>query len=165
MTCEVEGCDKPRRGKHCRMHAERLRRYGSLDRKYRLPNGFCLHCNTPCVGAYCNKTCQVRLWRDNNESLVRKRSRDYAAVRRARLIGQEGYVPKGFLEAMKRVYGYQCAKCESTKRVEIDHVIPLAVGGIDELSNYQFLCRNCNAQKSTKIADYRTSILVDTYTT
>jgi 5-methylcytosine-specific restriction enzyme A len=39
---------------------------------------------------------------------------------------------------------YQCTSCESSRALEIDHVVPFAKGGKSELSNLRLLCRSCN---------------------
>lgn len=46
--------------------------------------------------------------------------------------------------------GFKCAICNTTKELEIDHIIPFSKGGNDDLSNLQLLCRTCNAQKGAK---------------
>ncbi|WP_036536150.1 HNH endonuclease [Neosynechococcus sphagnicola] len=45
---------------------------------------------------------------------------------------------------------YQCKSCGcSAKEAEltIDHIIPLAKGGTNDISNFQTLCRGCNSRK------------------
>jgi len=34
---------------------------------------------------------------------------------------------------------------------ELDHIVPVALGGRDERSNYQWLCRTCNRRKGAKM--------------
>lgn len=43
--------------------------------------------------------------------------------------------------------GAACARCGSTERLTVDHVIPMIRGGSDELSNLQTLCKSCNSAK------------------
>ncbi|MCW6035593.1 HNH endonuclease [Spirulina subsalsa FACHB-351] len=40
-----------------------------------------------------------------------------------------------------------CRSCGSTQNLEVDHIIPLAKGGTNDLSNLQALCRPCNRRK------------------
>ncbi len=45
---------------------------------------------------------------------------------------------------------YQCQSCSKTKleaQLSIDHIIPLARGGQNDISNLQTLCISCNQQK------------------
>ena len=45
---------------------------------------------------------------------------------------------------------YQCQSCGKTKlntQLTIDHIIPLARGGQNDISNLQTLCCDCNQQK------------------
>ncbi len=43
--------------------------------------------------------------------------------------------------------GYCCQHCGATKHLTIDHIIPLAQGGTNDISNLQTLCRSCNSRK------------------
>lgn len=54
-----------------------------------------------------------------------------------------------------KLHGNKCLKCGETNNIQIDHVIPVDKGGINDLSNYQPLCKRCNVKKGTKIIDYR----------
>jgi len=50
--------------------------------------------------------------------------------------------------------GFVCRQCGDSPGVEklhIDHIIPVAAGGSNELSNLQVLCVDCNLAKSDKI--------------
>ncbi|MDY6804813.1 MAG: HNH endonuclease [Cyanobacteriota bacterium] len=40
-----------------------------------------------------------------------------------------------------------CGKTGSETQLTIDHIIPLALGGTNDISNLQTLCRPCNSQK------------------
>ena len=45
--------------------------------------------------------------------------------------------------------GYQCVQCGAMgRRLEVDHVTPLADGGTDDLANLQTLCRDCHFAKT-----------------
>ena len=41
----------------------------------------------------------------------------------------------------------KCARCETTEKLELDHIIPRFAGGKAERSNAQTLCRLCNRRK------------------
>ncbi len=47
--------------------------------------------------------------------------------------------------------GHKCAHCGSTKKLEIDHIIPISKGGTGDEANLQVLCRPCNRKKRVKI--------------
>ncbi|MDY7022511.1 MAG: HNH endonuclease [Cyanobacteriota bacterium] len=45
---------------------------------------------------------------------------------------------------------YHCQSCKKTNQeteLTIDHIIPLAKGGSNDISNLQTLCRSCNVRK------------------
>lgn len=49
---------------------------------------------------------------------------------------------------------YQCQSCGQTypeKLLTVDHIIPLARGGTNDISNLQTLCYTCNQRKSAKL--------------
>lgn len=52
-------------------------------------------------------------------------------------------------------YGYRCLCCGSTRRLGLDHIVPVSRGGKTELDNLQLLCHDCNRKKGTEIIDYR----------
>jgi 5-methylcytosine-specific restriction endonuclease McrA len=99
-----------------------------------------------------------RAWREANKSKVLAYDRD----RRARVRNQVGYIKPGYWEAVLRFYGGKCLKCGTTEDLTLDHVIPLSLGGLHELRNFQILCGSCNYSKQARsCADYRTMIMVD----
>lgn len=55
-------------------------------------------------------------------------------------------------------YGRKCLKCGTTERIEKDHVVPLAIGGKNDIKNLQPLCRKCNPKKNDEAIDYRPAI-------
>jgi len=60
------------------------------------------------------------------------------------------------LSVRKYVYGrdnFQCQSCgkQGTEtQLNVDHIIPLAKGGSNDLSNLQTLCYQCNQAKSAR---------------
>jgi 5-methylcytosine-specific restriction enzyme A len=55
--------------------------------------------------------------------------------------------PKEVREYVFQRDNYQCKSCGETSKLAIDHIIPLASGGSNDLSNLQTLCISCNSQK------------------
>jgi len=52
-------------------------------------------------------------------------------------------------------YGEQCLHCGATEHLVIDHIIPLAKGGLSIYDNLQLLCRDCNSLKGKLVFDCR----------
>lgn len=45
----------------------------------------------------------------------------------------------------------RCERCEGTYKLAVDHILPIAKGGIDCIINKQTLCVNCNSKKNDSI--------------
>lgn len=43
-----------------------------------------------------------------------------------------------------------CRACGSTRRLEVDHIVPWSRGGTHERSNLQALCKSCNRSKQAR---------------
>jgi len=112
---------------------------------------------------------ECRKWRENNLEKSRESRRRYYRKhpetnivsdnnRRARLIGNGGKITKKEWNELKKHYNYTCLCCgrqEPEIKLTLDHVMPLAQGGINIIYNAQPLCKSCNSSKGTKIIDYR----------
>lgn len=53
------------------------------------------------------------------------------------------------------LHGKQCLRCGTNKNISIDHIVPVFKGGLNEIGNFQPLCKSCNSWKGTKIIDFR----------
>lgn len=51
-----------------------------------------------------------------------------------------------FTQLVLRDGGF-CVKCGSVQQLTVDHIVPLARGGGNELDNLQILCKSCNSSK------------------
>lgn len=47
--------------------------------------------------------------------------------------------------------GHRCVRCGSSDQLELDHIVPWALGGREEPANLQALCRPCNQAKGMKV--------------
>jgi len=47
--------------------------------------------------------------------------------------------------------GRRCLHCGTTKALSLDHIHPYSLGGSDDPSNLQTLCRPCNSSKGAKV--------------
>ena len=62
-----------------------------------------------------------------------------------------GSIPKKMRLEIYERDGYTCQFCDKkfvSTDLTIDHLIPLAHGGVDEVTNYVTCCRSCNTRKS-----------------
>ncbi len=48
-------------------------------------------------------------------------------------------------------YQNQCAICGRQDNLEVDHIVPVARGGTNDIDNLQILCRRCNASKGARL--------------
>lgn len=46
--------------------------------------------------------------------------------------------------------GYFCKSCETPYNLTIDHIMPIARGGTNDLENLQPLCKSCNSRKGAR---------------
>ncbi len=85
---------------------------------------------------------------------------NYVIARRARLRGAEGAHTKEQWEDMKKKYNYMCLCCKAQEpfvKLAEDHIVPLSMGGSNDISNIQPLCQPCNSRKYQKTIDYSLS--------
>lgn len=61
---------------------------------------------------------------------------------------------KGWRERLLATYS-SCLACGISERLSVDHVVPLALGGMHAPDNLQVLCVACNARKGNDLKDYR----------
>ena len=73
--------------------------------------------------------------------------------RRARKVSTLGNVSRGIKERLRIAQGSRCAFCRTrltAKTAQLDHIVPLAKGGIHDDLNLQVLCGTCNHRKGAK---------------
>jgi len=68
-----------------------------------------------------------------------------------------GTIPRPIREEIYRRDNYTCQFCGATpsrENLTIDHLIPLSLGGLDEMTNYVASCRECNQRKANLPLDH-----------
>ena len=90
-----------------------------------------------------------------------ERLRWHQIQRRARKLGAIGSYTEDEWAALKAEYNYMCLCCKQQEpfiKLSVDHVVPLVLGGSNDISNIQPLCRSCNSRKHAKSTDYRVQV-------
>lgn len=73
--------------------------------------------------------------------------------RRERVTLQRHY--REWFRRLATRYGERCANCGAGENLVLDHVIPIAKGGLSQLDNLQLLCAECNRIKGKLMIDCR----------
>lgn len=92
-------------------------------------------------------------WRKENLELSRALGRMNANNRRARRLNNGGFFTLDDVAILFEKQKGLCAACSSDDRLEIDHIMPLVLGGRNDPSNLQLLCLPCNRSKGGKHPD------------
>lgn len=103
-----------------------------------------------------------RRWMNANREKTRESARRYRKkypkrrneqenLRRCRKMGNGGrYTESEWLDVCRR-YGNRCLCCgRDDVQLTADHVVPIARGGSNDISNIQPLCRKCNSSKGAR---------------
>jgi hypothetical protein len=91
-----------------------------------------------------------RKWEKNNPEKHRSLQIAIKLNRRARKKQNGGVVTSLEIKKLKSKSKNVCFYCNQNKKLSIDHVIPLKLGGRNEISNMVFACINCNSRKQAK---------------
>lgn len=75
--------------------------------------------------------------------------REFTLRRKSRKYGR---LPRGTVAKIGQYQKWKCAICKTdiAKNFHVDHIMPLAKGGMHEPTNIQLLCPTCNVRKSAK---------------
>jgi 5-methylcytosine-specific restriction enzyme A len=63
-------------------------------------------------------------------------------------------IPEAVKKYVLQRNNYQCQSCgqqNTETQLNIDHIIPLAKGGSNDISNLQVLCSRCNQKKKARL--------------
>jgi 5-methylcytosine-specific restriction endonuclease McrA len=123
---------------------KRLAKYAANPEFYREKSRLNYHANKASAAD------RNRRWRAENPDAVRAIKLNRRA--RLRAAGQPAH---GSLSAadiafiVARQKG-RCASCGGKAKLEMDHILPLALGGGGDRTNFQGLCRPCNLSKHAR---------------
>ena len=89
---------------------------------------------------------QIRAdWKERNKPLLRV----YKQTRRARVAASGGVLSADIAERLFTSQRGKCTNCNGKlAEYHLDHIMPLALGGVNEDSNMQLLCPSCNWRKN-----------------
>lgn len=91
---------------------------------------------------------------EDEQKLLRKKQRHWNKIRTYQVRGATGKHTLKQWEELKRKCGYKCQHCgrsESIVALTRDHIVPIARGGSNDISNIQPLCKKCNSSKHNKL--------------
>jgi hypothetical protein len=83
--------------------------------------------------------------------------RDRKAVRRERIKKYGGLHSISEWENLKIQFNFTCPSCKKLEpeiKLTRDHILPLSMGGTDNIENIQPLCSICNSKKHTQTIKY-----------
>lgn len=74
-------------------------------------------------------------------------------IHRAKKYGNGGRHTEAEWQEVLRRTNNSCARCGSKLQITRDHIIPISVGGTDNITNIQPLCQSCNSQKGNRSSE------------
>lgn len=91
----------------------------------------------------------TKKWRLDN----REKCRSHESSRRARKINADGNYTSDQALWLLTAQNYKCVNCKcclKRNKKHLDHIVPLALGGSNDIKNLQWLCAKCNLSKKDK---------------
>lgn len=99
---------------------------------------------------------KLKDWIEANPERVKEVGYNAARRRRSRLVAADGDLTAAVRDDVLAAWGDWCQRCGSTDHIQIDHIVPLSLGGSNDFDNLQPLCRTCNGWKGNRNDnDYR----------
>lgn len=95
-----------------------------------------------------------------SEPIISREPSENRGIRRRRMKENGGKHTQEEWRVLVSSTGNKCLRCHEAGdqfTLSVDHVVPVALGGRDDISNIQPLCLTCNMKKRVAIVDYRTS--------
>lgn len=96
---------------------------------------------------------QLKKWKTKNKKRHSELNSLASARRRVRLKGgnDKPILAKDIENILKR-QKYKCVNCRKSliKKYHVDHIIPIALNGDNDINNLQGLCPSCNMNKNAK---------------
>jgi predicted nucleic acid-binding Zn ribbon protein len=116
----------------------------------------CIVCSRPFTAIrtdtrYCSSSCTRRDWSRRNPARYQTIKAAARVRRHYRLATSPGVSPRDWQRTLNRFQG-RCAYCNNpTPLPHMDHVIPLARGGLHQIGNVLPACPDCNMHKGSKL--------------
>lgn len=102
---------------------------------------FCIGCNREAKKAY------ISTEHGRIKARLSKKARKHR-------IRAGGTLTAAMIHAVYELAGNKCECCYATNDLTLDHKIPVAIGGTNEMSNLGILCRSCNSIKNDRLLSY-----------
>ena len=137
------------------------KRKGSKERKEYYRNAWQVRKDDPKYQATHAK------WLDENKERVKEQAAEYYRINKVYMLvyrSNQNAAKKGVYGTLAAVdwkfilnlTDHKCIACDSSDNITVDHVLPMAMGGLNLIENIQPLCLYCNLKKGKRSVDFRT---------
>lgn len=122
----------------CQADSQKISMTGNNNPNYR-------HGRTYEKGFYKNT---AEIWRSKNRDIISLHRRRQKAIRRS----VDGKFSIREIRNLKETQRSKCINCFSSikDKYHVDHIIPIKLGGTNNIENIQLLCPTCNLSKGAK---------------